>query len=236
MSNLSAVILSVRNRKRIVKQKKLIHPVLLFVFSLCFCFGIELGYGQDVPVEVERLTVRPIDTIDAERIRIWIPIEGGYSCGVKVHIYDSTGKEVRYFLNTLLSRGYHNFYWDKRDSLGNYVAPGTYSYESKACGRIRTGKLDVVFTPWERDIKITTLDSTKPPTFVIETKRDSIRISLSVLFAGGRVADEVVKDSLFASGVHSFMWTPKMNLPPNLYRLQLQAGEYVTETAFRYQP
>lgn len=209
-------------------------------FILWSCLSICLtqtdGYAQSVPVEVEKLTVRPLDTVDAERVRIWIPVEGAYTCAVNVHIFDSSGKEIRHFLNTLLQKGYHNFYWDKRDSAGNYVPSGAYSYKSTACSNVRTGKLEATYAKGEQDCKVTIYDSTKPPEFVLETSRDSMRVSLSVFFGRGRIAEELIKDSLLMSGVHRLHWVPKMNLPPGLYRLSLEVGDFKTETGFRYQP
>jgi hypothetical protein len=205
----------------------------LFVFSL---LAHSVSFSQAVPIEVEKLTVRPLDTVDAERVRIWIPIEGAYTCGVNVHIYDSSGMEVRYFLNTILQKGYHNFYWDKRDSVGNYVPSGVYSYKSTACNTVRTGKLEAVYAQWERECSIFIRDSTQPPEIVVETTRDSIRVSVTVLFGRGRVADEMMKDTLLMSGAHSMKWIPKLNLPPGQYRALLEMGDYKTETAFRYQP
>ncbi len=41
------------------------------------------------------ITTPPFDTVDAERVRIWLPIERGGLCRVRINILDSLNHVVR---------------------------------------------------------------------------------------------------------------------------------------------
>ncbi|MCK4460769.1 MAG: hypothetical protein KAW46_03140, partial [candidate division Zixibacteria bacterium] len=62
------------------------------------------------------ITTPPFDTVDAERVRIWLPIERGGRCRVRINILDSLNHVVRRLVDRPLTSGYYNFYWNKKDN------------------------------------------------------------------------------------------------------------------------
>lgn len=209
------------------------HTLLSAVSAICLFF-VSAAHSQNhpVPIEVERLTERPFDTLDADRMRVWVPVEGAYTCRVDVHILDSAGQEVCYFLNSMLQKGYYNFYWDKKDSLGNWVPPGQYTYEGKVCSRTLKGKLEVRYKDWEKHYSFAMHDSTGAPEFELTLGKDSARVTATVAFRGGRVFDTLMQDSLLMAGTHTFAWHPKLFLPQNRYVITFHIGDFDYEREF----
>ena len=129
---------------------------------------------------LEDLRRSPADTLEADRLRIWIPVEGSNRCRTVVHIKDTSGQVVRTLLDDLLSRGYHNFYWDKRDDSGRYVRAGEYQFEASVCGKTSSGHLTVTYKPGELESEIFLLNCVNTAHFVWHLKSESAIVNAGV--------------------------------------------------------
>ena len=172
------------------------------------------------------ITKPPEDSVDAENLRIWIPIEKSSSCRVIIDILDQKGKIVRQLANRLLGKGYYNYYWDKRDDNGKFVEPGKYKY--KASGRIvnREGEVKVVYKEWERKCNIGLIDIKKSNQLFVELKDDSALVSIDVLKFNGELVDKPVIDSVMNKGYHTFVWQPEDHVLTGRYKAKVMVGDY----------
>ncbi len=150
----------------------------------------------------------PTDSAEAARTRIWVPIENVTTCRTKIIIVDDSGQAVRHYLNELLPRGYHNFYWDKRDDSGVYVRSGDYLYHAVMCGRRQYGKLSAVYLPGELESNVELIDCIGAAHFEWELMVDSTIVSAFIENVRGRLIDTLFQDSLCYRGRHLLEWTP----------------------------
>jgi flagellar hook assembly protein FlgD len=74
------------------------------------------------------LTTPPADSAEAERVRIWVPIQRQSRCRLTIDILNDSNRVIRHLVDRLISEGYYNFYWDKKDDSGMIVKPGAYAY------------------------------------------------------------------------------------------------------------
>ncbi len=95
---------------------------------------------------LKEIMTPPADSADRENLRIWVPVERGSRCRLTVDILDCKNQVVRHLVNYLAGRGYHNFYWDKKDDSGAFVDSGTYRYRIDDCGNKKRGQVKVVYT------------------------------------------------------------------------------------------
>ncbi len=183
---------------------------------------------------LEALRQTPADTLDANRLRVWIPVEGSSRCRMVVHIKDSTGQVVRNLLDELLTRGYHNFYWDKRDDSGRYVGAGEYRFESKGCGKTRQGRLEATYAPGELESEIALLDSVDGAHFEWHLMSDSAIVNAYVENARGNLIDSVYSNHVAFKGAHTLEWSP----PPGYagrFVLCFRVDRYTHRVPFRLQ-
>ena len=95
---------------------------------------------------LKEIMTPPADSVDRESLRIWVPVERGSRCRLTVDILDDSSQVVRHLVNYLAGRGYHNFYWDKKDDSGVFVDSGTYKYQIDDCGNKKRGQIRVTYT------------------------------------------------------------------------------------------
>ena len=183
--------------------------------------------------DLDRLRMPPDDSAAAEAVRIWLPVERRNVCRVTIDIYDTRNRLVRRLLDGLLQPGYHNFYWDKQDDSGRYVAPGTYVYRVNDCGRHRGGTLTAGYRPDERLCLVHDEHPDRPGVVTFEILEDSLRVSIAVHSRRGRVMDTLATDSLLMRGLHEVTWQPSRRVVPGTYQLAIKAGEFVHKTTFR---
>lgn len=188
-------------------------------------FAVAADFG-----DLKALSVPPEDTLDAENLRIWLPVERVSSCRVRLDIRDDSGQVVRQMFDRVIRRGYYNFYWDKQDDSGRYVDEGEYTFIADLCGKERTGSLTVLFRPGETDcILLPESDSIRGLIF-FDILRDSAVVSLSVCNWLGKEVASPVKDSVFSTGRHKYRWQPEGRVIPSRYRVHLAIKDYVHKT------
>ncbi len=113
----------------------LVAVVLLSTFS-------PVAAGQTL----KEIMTPPADSADRENLRIWVPVERGSRCRLTVDILDDSNRVVRHLVNYLAGRGYHNYYWDKKDDSGAFVDSGSYTYLVDNCGKKKRGQIQVSFS------------------------------------------------------------------------------------------
>ncbi len=94
---------------------------------------------------LKEIMTPPADSADRENLRIWVPVERGSRCRLTVDILDCNNQVVRHLVDLLAGRGYHNFYWDKKDDSGFFVDSGTYRYQIDDCGDKKSGQIKVAY-------------------------------------------------------------------------------------------
>ena len=194
-------------------MKKLL--LILFIIS---CSGTAFAQGN--------LTTPPEDPDDAENLRIWFPIEKNSTCRVMIDILDQKGKIVRQLVNKMLGKGYHNFYWDKRDDEGKYVEPGQYKFRTEGCNVNRVGEVKVVYKKWERNSRIGLINDRKATQLFIELKKDSALVSIDIYKFDGVLVDKPIIDSIMNKGYHVFIWQPEKHILVGRYKAKVIVGDY----------
>ncbi|MEA2031743.1 MAG: FlgD immunoglobulin-like domain containing protein [candidate division Zixibacteria bacterium] len=177
---------------------------------------------------IDGLSIRPPDSVEAERVRIWVPVEKTSRCRVRINIMDSTGDTVRHFVNFLPNPGYYNFYWDKKDDSGRRVPAGTYPYVIEDCGdHKRRREVIAKYSRWEEISTIVPPDSAHPFRIELELDEDSARCSLRYYTHREYQIDSLFVDSLLNKGKYQFNWNPSWKIRPGNYIIKLMIGNYV---------
>ncbi len=183
------------------------------------------------------LTTPPADTLEAERVRIWVPIVRQSRCRVTIDILDDSSRVVRRLLNRLLGGGYYNFYWDKKDDAGGWVPEGQYTYVvTDDCGPDRDGHLTAWYREWERESRVIRPGDKWSPSFELELLRDSALVSVLIFNRRGHPVDSLVVDSLMSAGQHRFNWRPAGFFPRGLYTAEVRVGDFIHVVEFGYRP
>ncbi len=190
----------------------ILHIIILFLFSSVF--------SRDI-------SIQPVDSLESERLRIWIPQEKKIgSCNVLIKIYDRDSKEIRTLVNELLTFGYYNFYWDKKDDSGRWLDEGEYSYKALYCGRKREGLLTAKYIFGERECIVTQLNES-PGEFELDVRSDSINISIEIYKFNGQLLESPIKDSVVSKGDFHFTWKPAGGVFRGRYKMKLYTGDFV---------
>lgn len=198
---------------------------LVFIIAAILCAADSRAGDNSVVQTMAELSYPPADTIDAERVRIWLPIERGGICRVRLNILDSLNHIVRSLVNRLLSAGYYNFYWNKRDNFGRFVKPGRYRYAVDNCGDRSYGELEVLFHRWELASRIDRVDSI-PDKVWLTIDDDSALVSINIMNRRGRFIVQSMVDSLMAPGRHELQWIPSQSGYTGEYLMQVNVGGY----------
>lgn len=185
------------------------------------------GKAEDslVVQSMAELSTPPADTVDAERVRIWLPLERSGRCRVKINILDSLNRSVRLLLDRVLSGGYYNFYWNKKDNYGQFVRPGHYKYKVDDCGDRSFGDLEVLIHPWELASRVIRSDSVLDKVW-LTLEADSGLVSITILNRRDRFIVQPMVDSLMAPGRHELQWIPTKSGYTGVYLMQVNVGGY----------
>jgi flagellar hook assembly protein FlgD len=176
---------------------------------------------------MKQLMTRPLDTLEAERVRIWIPVERRNACQLTVNISDSSGDVIRHLVDQLVGYGYYNFYWDKKNDNGEFVEPGEYAYASENCGKKRSGVVRAEFKKWERLCRILPMDSSDSASIRFELLADSANVSIKVYNARELLVDSAFTDSLMNRGLHMFSWRATNMMGLGGRTVQAVGGKYL---------
>lgn len=186
-------------------------------------------------VSFNSLQQPPADTADARRLRIWLGIDRTSACRVTVDIADSSGYVIRHLLSRLLSTGYYNIYWDKRDDSGHYVAPGRYAVHINDCGKESTAEVEAAYRPFEDLTELAVETSGPDSRIVLELASDPVPVTLRVFTQADEEVARVVTDTVLAPGRHILPAIVDNVISQGRYRLRLYINEgFVRETEFIY--
>jgi len=212
---------------------RILRNILLLIIGLG-----TLGWYSTAPAAqtISGLKTRPLDDAEAERVRIWFPVELRGKCRVTIDIADSTGTVVRHLVNYLAPKGYHNFYWDKRDDSGRIVPAGDYTYLLDNCGSKRTGLLVARYSKWEAASRFEPLDPDDPFRIKMALSEDSALVTIEICNQRGRPMDSLMVDSLFSTGQHELQYDPTGYLRRGNYQIRITIGEYVMIREVTYLP
>ena len=208
--------------------------------GILFHVGVILFQGFWVAVSgqtySEALTTPPADSVEAERVRIWLPIERQGRCRVTIDVLNDSNRVIRHLINRLLPRGYHNFYWDKKDDSGSYVRAGKYLYLMNNCGKKSYGELHAQFAKWELASRVSPPQERWSSRIIFELLDDSAFVSIHVFNRRGKVVDEPVMDSLMNTGKYEFEWSPAAYMPRGFYVVKLTIGDFTHSVEIGYKP
>ena len=204
-------------------------PTLLV--SLLAAFSIAHG-GRPTRVD---LTTPPADSAEAERVRIWVPVEQRSRCHVTIDILNDSNRVIRHLVDRSMSRGYYNFYWDKKDDSGKFIEQGEYAYQLKVSGRKSYGQVAAEFKKWEIASRVYPPEEIWSTNIRFELLEDSALVSIHIYNRRDRLVDSPVVDSLMNRGKYEFEWPPAENIPRGFYPLKLSIGEFthIVEIGYR---
>jgi len=211
----------------------------MVLFKSLVVLGVATAVAFFVPLglqaqNVDALSTRPLDTVDAENVRIWLSLERTATCRVTVTIVNRRRDTVRHVFSEMMSPGYYNFFWDKKDDSGQFVDTGNYRYIYKDCQGTKGGKLKVVYKRWEKVSRLETDQFADSNMIGMEFLEDSVVVMLVFENNRGRVVDSPIVDSVFGRGYHRFHWQPEKRIPSGNYTVKLHAGDFVTFGKVRF--
>lgn len=186
-------------------------PTLLA--SLLAAFSIAYG-GRQSHAD---MTTPPADSAEAERVRIWLPIERQSRCRITIDILNDSNRVIRHLVDRLMSRGYYNFYWDKKDDSGRFVKTGEYAYLVNDCGQKSYGQVAAKFKKWEVASCVYPPEEMWSPKLRFELLEDSALVSIHLYNRRDRLVDSPVVDSLMNKGNYEFEWTPPETVTRGIY-------------------
>ena len=200
---------------------------LMVLWVILFCVVSSAPAADSLEVQsFGEITTPPFDPADAERVRIWLPIERGGQCRVRINILDSLNHVVRRLVDRPLPTGYYNFYWNKKDNQGRFVGEGTYKYIADDCGRRSYGELEVRFHRWELSSRLVAGD-TVGDIVILHLYEDPALVSATVLNQRRRTIDQPFTDSLMRRGEHELRWIPPQRGYGSVYLLQIEVSGYI---------
>ncbi len=167
------------------------------------------------------VTSPPLDTLDAERVRIWHSVRRSHRCRLRVDILNDSGTVIRALVDRLAGHGIYNLYWDKRNDSGRFVPPGQYRYRVDDCGATKFGALTAAYANGERSSRLFFPDSLPSRRIGIELDSDSARVSIAVRNSRGMLIDAFVSDSLIGRGRHAIEWVPPRKGYRGVYRVDV---------------
>lgn len=212
---------------------------LRYIFFTALYFSLVSSPSSEGAGITAGMLTPPTDSAEAERVRIWIPVEGGSSCRVVVKVLakDGSGRVVKNMVDQVLPPGYHNIYWDKKDSLGQLVDSGAYPYSiDGVCELKKRGKVKAEYKDWERFVEVFPEAENNPGGFAFRLLKDSARVTIEVFSAGNMRINTPMKDSLMMTGYHEFAWPRQLNYPASTYWCWLTVGDYIQKVEFKVKP
>lgn len=216
--------------------------ILAWVISLCTAICI---IADDRVHETRRarsqsyeeLIVPPKDPEEAQRVRIWLDLRRESNCRVTVDIFDRRGRPLRHLMSRLMTAGYYNLYWDKKDDSGRYVDEGLYTVRIDDCGRGKYVSVEAVYRPWERWTSLEVIGDRKAPVFRLALERDSALVRLVITTVADDTMAVALADSTLSQGVHEIPFPTAKSLNNGTYLVKLLINEgFVREERFYYTP
>ena len=190
--------------------------------------------GTAKVTEWKKLSRPPADTSDAQNLRIWFAPQHDGNCRFSISVVDGSRMLKRHIIERMLTRGYYNLYWDKRDDSGRLVEPGKYRYiVTSACSQQSEGTLTVSYKKWERALRLAADTTSDTAAVVLRVDSAKIKITLRVLTPDSVLVGTLCSDSVFAIGRHRLVWAPREQLALGDYVVRMTAGDYVTEERVR---
>ena len=194
----------------------------------------ELAFA-DGNQNIRDLMSPPADTLEAQRVRIWVPVEHEQTCLVNVTITDSSAKQVREIISRVFPKSYYNFYWDKKDDSGRFVAPGVYkAIIDDYCGGKRSSRVEAYYQPGENSGDVFPSGKRESDSVVFVVFVDSAIVSVEVTNRVGRSEEFAVRDSVIKAGSHTFRWRPDLARTGALYNALITIDGYTRTCPFRY--
>ncbi len=189
------------------------------------CLIVLLICSGAISAEAKDFTIPPVDPAEAQRVRIWVPVERQV-CQTSVDIMDSTGFAVRHFIHEQLKPGYYNFYWDKKDDSGQFVPAGQYQYRISTCGKVDARFVTAEYARGELACSVEPAESYSSPAFHIDVHNDSTSISLEIYNRRGKLVTMPFKDSVFSTGSFDYVWKPDSTVRPGVYKFIITVGDF----------
>ena len=198
------------------------------IIIILFCFA---SVSAETFRELQEI---PKDSINAETMKIWIPVESDV-CQVTVKILDKENNLIKMLLDRNIRQGYYNIFWDKKDDSGNYVDTGIYNLAIISCNFRKISQIDVRYQKGENSVSFDLDKKTHPPGLICTLFADSSTLSVAVLNSRGFLVTELVTDSLYITRSEPhFLWSPRLNIPSGDYRYQVKVNEFVHYIDFTY--
>lgn len=180
------------------------------------------------------ITEPPFNPDDAYMVQVWVPIEIGQSARVDIQILNQDTIEVRNFFEGTLPKGYHKFYWDKKDNSGRFVKPGIYFYQLTVNGKsLDLNPLNISFLNGERDL-IGGLDSLN--NLILEVERDSTIVSVWLYNKFGRQLQPMAVDTVLMAGEHLLKWQDDWPYKYGEFVYRVVVEDYTNEIKFKRKP
>ena len=175
----------------------------------------------------KKLTKPPVDSAEAERVRIWVPLERQTLRRVKIDILNDSNQVIRHLVDKPLPYGYFNYYWDKKDDSGRFVSPGEYKYVIDDLGKCRYGSVIAEFKKWESSFVLYPLGDEGDARIGFELLQDSGLVSIAIINRRGIVIDKPFTDSLMNQGTYEYEWKPPRPGYYGKYVLRITIGDYI---------
>lgn len=206
------------------KQMKYI-CILMILLMATSAFSEE--YRRDI-------TRPPVDEDEAFALQVWVSIQDAQTARVAVEIFDQDSIHVRDLLKGVLPRGYHKYYWDKRDDNGAYVKAGDYYCKLTFNGHREVIRpLEIKYSKGEQAISYE-IDSLYNLTLNVLT--DSAVVSIWLYSATGNNLEEIVADTLLNQGKHSFGWDENWPYRYGQFIYRVKVYDYINEVYFKRKP
>jgi hypothetical protein len=190
--------------------------------------------GQAHMQTLLELQTAPQDTIDAQNVRIWLPVERQNRCLLKIEIVNDSDRVIRHLVSRMMTQGYYNYYWNKRDDSGKLVDSGVYTYRVTDCGQRREGKLTVQYREWERKVVAEIEKQRSGELLRLNLLDDSARVTIEMFDYHWQPVDVPMKDSLMNAGKYRFEWQPADTVLAGRYHLRLTVNDYTHDLKLTY--
>lgn len=193
--------------------------------------SVVFGSGRD-------LQTMPADQDEADRLRVWVPATKNTRCRMTIEIRDGRNQLVRKLVDELVSPGYYNYYWDKKDDSGQWADTGRYLAVADICGEKRYSDVFAQYVPGEKALKTEVVGSGRVDTLVYTVIDDSASVQVDVCDLGGQLMAEKVVDSVLKTGSYRLTLQPDWVVPKvqARYEVRLRVREFVYYDTLWYQP
>ena len=146
---------------------------------------------------LKEIMTPPVDSVDRENLRIWVPVERRSKCRLTVDILGDSNQVIRHLVDFLAGPGYYNFYWDKKDDSGAFVDSGTYRCQIDDCGNKKISQIKVGYVGIRIEIQ------SALGLFAQEIKAKSMDLRIDWLSVSDSLLSSVL-DTTLINGHHKF--------------------------------